>query len=224
LIQKQSFIDPSLPDQALSTVLIYLHSLSPVLISLDLLPNSFSVPKPMLAPPLPHFVQLSSGHRIPLSEFTLPSHLEKIANTRPPMIAPTTYLLPRYLSLALDGISVLQIALLLVTRPASFRILSLSTILFFFSLLCPFENLMEIRQGIEEDMKKVLIVIDRFKSRGPDRSEESNEEKPCWICFEEEFEPPHVPINSFKKRCELPRCGHQSKQLIFPEHPSDKSS
>jgi len=169
----------------------------------------------MLPAPPPMVASLSSGQVIPLSQFQLPPRLAKIARTRPPMIVPTTYLLPHYLSLALDGISTLQIVLLLITRPASYRILSLTTIVLFVSIVCSYGNLVDTREEVCEDVKKVSIVIDRFKWRGP--SQGGVVDFPCWICFEEEFEPHHV-INNFKTRCQLPRCGHQSKHPSFARH------
>lgn len=172
----------------------------------------------MLPPPPPMIASLSSGQVIPLSQFQLPPRLAKIARTRPLMIAPTTYLLPHYLSLALDGISTLEIVLLLITRPAAFRILSLTTIVLFVSIVCSYGNLVDTREEICEDVKKVSIVIDRFNAKLRQGGIEGElMDLPCWICFEEEFEPQHV-INNFKTRCQLPRCGHQSKHPSFARH------
>lgn len=149
----------------------------------------------------------------------------------PSLTAPTTYLLPHYLELAINGINTVQIVLLVVTRPASYRLVSLSTLLFVIAHFGPMETLVDLRARLESDLKRVSLVIVRF---GRDQSsyrrnrrrfypeeeeqeqEEEEEEKACWICFEEDWEP--LESNSFKVRCRLAQCGHQSKstsRIVF---------
>ncbi|GAA6059014.1 hypothetical protein JCM10212_001239 [Sporobolomyces blumeae] len=137
--------------ESMATLLIMLASFSPVLVSLGHLPSSLPMPtafvprRPQKVPP-----NLANWH---------PS-----IDSKTVFLVPTSHLVPRYLSLSLASLRLLQTLALCLSRPrsAQFRFLSFATLSAFFSTIACLGDLGDGRDEIEREVTRVLQLLDRF--------------------------------------------------------------
>ncbi|GAA5920571.1 hypothetical protein JCM1841_005738 [Sporobolomyces salmonicolor] len=170
--------------EIIGTLLVLLHSLSPLLLSLSLLPSTLRAPSFLLpASPAP---------RAP----SLPLHL------------PLTYLLPALLlPLSLALVSLLQALQLLLARPPTYRVLSFSTLFLAHALLTPLDSILVVRERTEKVVRGVDGLLKTFGASAARGRVSTEAEWACSICFERDEERDGTFVG-FRTRCALP-CRHE---------------
>ncbi|GAA5881715.1 hypothetical protein JCM16303_006423 [Sporobolomyces ruberrimus] len=203
--------------ELLTTLVIAINSLSPILLSLSLLPPTLLAPR--------RFLPRSSS----------------------PLYVPTPYILPYYLSFTLHLLILISTLVLFPSRPSlsTTGIFTLPTFLFFYTFSTNIGGLLSTRERLEGDLEKISFLITKFeKSRifkskkrfqGEGELEEEEEEgkrelvleelerESCCICFEEDWEEEEeegkadARRRSFRSRCFLTNCGHQVHAVCLYE-------
>ncbi|GAA5900136.1 uncharacterized protein JCM6883_006099 [Sporobolomyces salmoneus] len=182
--------------ELLSTCCIFLHALRPVLLSLSFLPTNLHAPRSCLP------------------------------RNAPDLLVPTSHLLPHLISFAYSFFAILEWLVLILSRnldngedTSRYRLLSVTTLVFIYSICGELGNLLVRREKLEEEFEKIgylnrefskeKIGIERAGGEGWEEKIrlllEELEGESCCICFEEDWHEG----NGFRSRCFLTNCGHQ---------------
>ncbi|GAA5950756.1 hypothetical protein JCM3765_000598 [Sporobolomyces pararoseus] len=161
-----------------SSFLIFLDCLTPILSSLSIIPNDLFSPKQFLPPPPPSPSPSTSPSQE--AQRRQPERLQLLLKV------PSNYLLPQYLSFSLTYLSLIQILLLIFSKNLPFTpsprgterggensgisisksIISISIVksvlIFGFSLIQQFGNLLLGREKLEKDFEKIIWLIQMF--------------------------------------------------------------